>query len=113
MIDPDRRTVTLSDGAVIIPTPKVFALCEYLAANPGHVKTRIQIMDAIGSEYITSDRSVDSLVKLARRAGVRNIVTHHGVGYSWNPKKRAPHRLGRLPWWRRLLLWVKSIPGLN
>ncbi len=82
MIDATARTVTI-DGRAVRPTRMVFELCAYLAAYPGAVRTRVQIMDAVGISCGTTDRSVDSLVARARRFGVSAIQTAHGVGYYW------------------------------
>lgn len=82
VIDGTTRTITI-DGRVVRPQRMSFDLCAYLAAHPGAVRSRIQIMDAIGAEYATNDRCVDTHVKRARKAGVTQIMTAHGVGYYW------------------------------
>ena len=84
MIDPDRMTITTA-GRVLRPPRMVFLLCQYLAANPGFVRSRAQIMDAVGISCGNYDRAVDSLVRRARAIdGLRpHIKTHAGAGYYW------------------------------
>ena len=82
MIDREARTVTVG-GRVIRLQRLGFDLCAYLAEYPGAVRTRVQIMDAIGIPADASDRAIDSHVKRIRAAGVTQIVTAPAVGYYW------------------------------
>ena len=82
MIDRARRTVTV-DGRAIRPPRMMFEMCAYLADHPGAVRTRAQIMDAIGISMNAGDLAIDSHVKRARRAGLTQIKTAYGVGYYW------------------------------
>ncbi|MFT7489502.1 MAG: two-component system catabolic regulation response regulator CreB [Candidatus Promineifilaceae bacterium] len=66
-----------------------FRLIEALAARPGQVFTREQLMDLVWDEPDSSfDRTVDTHVKTLRskmrkiRPDVDVIVTHRGTGYS-------------------------------
>jgi DNA-binding response OmpR family regulator len=82
VIDLEGRTVTTSGQVIRLPRLG-FDLCAYLAAHPGAVRTRVQIMDAIGIPADVSDRAVDSHVARARKAGVVQIATAAAVGYYW------------------------------
>jgi len=84
VIDTARKTVTI-DGVEIKPTKSTWRLCEYLAANPGWVRTPHQIMDAIGMSYNVYDTGVRSAVKRARKEGIACIKTRWGMGYYWEP----------------------------
>ena len=80
----NRETRTVTSGGRVIRLPRLaFDLCAYLAARPGAVRSRVQIMDAIGIPVDVSDRAIDSHVKRARKAGVAQIVTAAAVGYYW------------------------------
>ena len=66
----------------------VFDLIAHLAAHPGRVFSRQQLMDAIYDDYrVVSDRTVDTHVKNLRRAlesaapGESLIESVYGVGY--------------------------------
>ena len=82
-IDPACRTITI-DGNVIRPPRRVFNLCALLAVRPGMVFTRDHIMESLGISLNNYDRSVDVIVKLARRSGVSAIKTSWGTGYFWS-----------------------------
>jgi two-component system alkaline phosphatase synthesis response regulator PhoP len=83
-IDSGRHKVTVDDKPVKLTTTE-FSLLKFLAARPGWVFTRYQIVDAVhGSDYPVTDRSVDvqvvGLRKKLGRAG-KYIETVRGVGY--------------------------------
>lgn len=90
LVDINRRTVTLG-GIPAYLTAAQFDLVAYLAANPGFVRTRRQILEVISpgatGEYY--DRNVDSHVRRSREAfraawGIAEwIETAQGVGYRW------------------------------
>ena len=84
VIDPGRHVVTL-EGEPIELTLTEFGMLQYLAARPGFVRTREQIISAVhGGNTILSSRTVDVHVTALRRklgeAG-RMIETVRGVGY--------------------------------
>lgn len=59
-----------------------------LISNPGFVRSRNQIMDAVyGSGIFVEDRTVDSLIKRFRAkvrcGGYDPIRTRSGLGYAW------------------------------
>jgi DNA-binding response OmpR family regulator len=82
-IDPASRRVRLGDDEVHL-TPTEFDLLVRLAARPGVVHTREQLLaDVWGYPDGTGARTVDSHVRaLRRKLGDRLIRTVHGVGYA-------------------------------
>jgi len=86
-IDPGKHRVQVG-GKPIKLTRTEFNLLRFLAARPGWVFTRYQIVDAIhGSDYPVTDRSVDvQVVGLRKKLGTagKNIETVSGVGYRFS-----------------------------
>jgi DNA-binding response OmpR family regulator len=95
-IDPSRRRVELEDAEVPL-TPLEFEILAVLAAEPGVVFTREQLMDRVwGYRDYAGGRVVDSHVARIRRKlredgqEPRFIRTVHGVGYAFQePAERA------------------------
>jgi two-component system phosphate regulon response regulator PhoB len=83
-IDSKRYRVTVKNKAVDL-TSTEFGLLRFLAARPGWVFTRYQIVDAVhGADYPVTDRSVDvQIVGLRKKLGSAGkvIETVRGVGY--------------------------------
>jgi len=83
-IDPGRHKVLIKDKAVEL-TSSEFGLLHFLAARPGWVFTRYQIVDAIhGADYPVTDSSIDvQVVGLRKKLGSagKYIETVRGVGY--------------------------------
>ena len=83
-IDPGRHKVLVKDNAVEL-TSSEFGLLHFLAARPGWVFTRYQIVDAIhGTDYPVTDRSIDvQVVGLRKKLGPagKYIETVRGIGY--------------------------------
>ena len=83
-IDPGRHKMFVKDKAVEL-TSSEFGLLQFLAARPGWVFTRYQIVDAIhGADYPVTDRSVDvQVVGLRKKLGKagKYIETVRGIGY--------------------------------
>jgi two-component system phosphate regulon response regulator PhoB len=83
-IDSRRHRVTVKNKAVDL-TSTEFGLLRFLAARPGWVFTRYQIVDAVhGADYPVTDRSVDvQIVGLRKKLGSAGkfIETVRGVGY--------------------------------
>jgi len=83
-IDPGRHEVRVGDEPVEL-TFTEFRLLQLLAARPGWVFTRYQIVNAIrGEDYVVTDRSVDvQVVGLRKKLGPAGayIETVRGVGY--------------------------------
>ncbi|MEO6299946.1 MAG: winged helix-turn-helix domain-containing protein [Paracoccaceae bacterium] len=81
-VDPDCRTIT--QGKITVrPTRAEFDIIYYLSARPGFVRSRAQIMDAMGAGEEASDRAIDTHVKRIRAYGIRALKTSRGVGYYW------------------------------
>ena len=86
-VDPDARRVTL-DGAPVELTRTEFDLLATLAAHPGRVYTRMQLMEAAqGDAFEGYERTIDAHVKNLRRKlgddprSPRFVQTVFGVGY--------------------------------
>ena len=82
-LDPTTRRVT-RDGALVHLTPTEFDLLAFLAASPGKVFTREELLGAVwGYDVASGGRTVDSHVRAIRRKlGNDMIRTVHGVGYA-------------------------------
>ena len=88
-MDPARHHVTW-DGAPVSLTVTEFLLLEALAARPGVIKSRNQLMDsAYPDDVFVDDRTVDSHIKRMRRKfrsidpEFSAISTLYGAGYSF------------------------------
>jgi two-component system response regulator ChvI len=88
-MDPTRHRVTW-DGEPVSLTVTEFLILEALAARPGVIKTRNQLMDAAYSDDVfVDDRTIDSHIKRLRRKfraadpGFAAIETLYGAGYSF------------------------------
>ncbi len=83
-IDSGRRAVSAAGNNVDL-TFSEFQVLLYLAARPGWVFTRSQIVDAVrGDNYPVTDRSVDvQIAALRKKLGMHGeyIETVRGVGY--------------------------------
>ncbi|MCD4830207.1 MAG: response regulator [Anaerohalosphaeraceae bacterium] len=83
-IDPGRHKVLVKDKAVEL-TSSEFNMLYFLAARPGWVFTRYQIVDAIhGADYPVTDRSIDvQIVGLRKKLGPtgKYVETVRGIGY--------------------------------
>jgi two-component system response regulator BaeR len=86
-IDEDSHQASIN-GKQLKLSPVEFALLSHLAAQPGRVFSRDQLMSSIYSDYrIVTDRTVDTHVKNLRRkleesgAGNDLIESVYGVGY--------------------------------
>ncbi|MBV7259420.1 response regulator transcription factor [Erythrobacter crassostreae] len=89
-MDPARHHVTWDDRPVSL-TVTEFLILEALAARPGVIKSRNQLMDAAYPDDIfVDDRTVDSHIKRMRRKfrsvdhEFSSIETLYGAGYSFN-----------------------------
>ncbi|HUQ13896.1 MAG TPA: response regulator transcription factor, partial [Novosphingobium sp.] len=89
-MDPERHQVTW-DGAPVSLTVTEFLILEALAARPGVVKSRNQLMDAAYHDAVfVDDRTIDSHIKRLRRKfraadpGFVAIETLYGAGYSFS-----------------------------
>jgi two-component system alkaline phosphatase synthesis response regulator PhoP len=90
VLDLERRNVTIGGLAEHLTT-KEFDLLAYLAANPGRIFTRDQLLSRIwGYDYAGDGRTVDVHVswlrgKLRRGDGHNWFRTVRGVGYAFSP----------------------------
>ncbi|MEO0698101.1 MAG: response regulator transcription factor [Pseudomonadota bacterium] len=89
-MDPARHYVTWDEKPVSL-TVTEFLILEALAARPGVIKSRNQLMDAAYPDDIfVDDRTVDSHIKRMRRkfrvvdTSFSAIDTLYGAGYSFN-----------------------------
>ncbi|MFA6218420.1 MAG: response regulator transcription factor [Erythrobacter sp.] len=90
LMDPARHHVTW-DGRPVSLTVTEFLLLEALAARPGVIKSRNQLMDAAYTDDVfVDDRTVDSHIKRMRRKfrsvdpQFSAIETLYGAGYSFS-----------------------------
>ncbi|MBF0452752.1 MAG: response regulator transcription factor [Candidatus Magnetomorum sp.] len=83
------RSVCINETPVTL-TYSQFQILAYLAAHPGWVFTRTQIVDAVrGDDYPVTDRSVDTqIVGLRKNLGHygKYIETVRGVGYKFRER---------------------------
>ena len=84
-IDPVRFIVTI-DGADIILAKKEFELLYLLAAKPGRVFLRNEILNQVwGMDVIVGDRTIDVHIrKIRQKLGIDCIKTVKGVGYKFD-----------------------------
>ena len=89
VLDPARHVCTWKDKQVPL-TVTEFLILKSLAARPGHVKSRDQLMDAAYGEHIyVDDRTIDSHIKRLRKkfraldSSFVQIETLYGVGYRY------------------------------
>jgi DNA-binding response OmpR family regulator len=89
-LDPERRRVTVG-GADVHLTPTEFDLLALLAARPGVVFSRDQLLaDVWGWRDGSGHRTVDSHIRgLRRKLGATWVRTVHGVGYALEPEAGA------------------------
>ena len=90
-VNADTRLVTVR-GQRIDLTPSEFGILQALAARPGRVFTRMELLDLIqGEAYAAYERTVDVHVKNLRaktEIDPRNpeyVETVYGVGYRMRP----------------------------
>ena len=89
VLDYSRHLCTWTGGPVNL-TVTEFLIVKALAARPGHVKSRDQLMDAAYGEHIyVDDRTIDSHIKRLRKKfkmvddSFDQIETLYGVGYRY------------------------------
>lgn len=81
-VDLDAARVTLADEQLAL-TRREFALLAFLAAHPGRVFTRNELLDRVwGEDFVGTERTVDQHVaQLRAQLGARHIETVRGRGY--------------------------------
>ena len=84
------------DGTAVELTPTEFHLLATLAARPGRIFTRSQLLDALhGVAFETYERAIDSHIKNLRRKlepdprRPRYVLTVYGVGYRFADDRAA------------------------
>lgn len=89
-LDPSRHRCTWR-GSEVTLTVTEFLILQALAARPGHVKSRDQLMDAAYGENIyVDDRTIDSHIKRLRKkfkavdTEFNKIETLYGIGYRYS-----------------------------
>ncbi len=93
-IDVGGRRVTL-DGAAVHLTTKEFELLALLAAEPGRIFTRAQLLAAVwGYDWDGGDRTIDVHISWLRRKlratdGHDFVRTVRGVGYAFEPPEAS------------------------
>ncbi len=85
VIDPVKFLVILN-GTEIILAKKEFELLYLLAAKPGRVFLRNEILSQVwGAEVIVGDRTIDVHIrKIRQKLGIDCITTVKGVGYKFD-----------------------------
>jgi two-component system alkaline phosphatase synthesis response regulator PhoP len=85
VIDASKYTVSVS-GESITLAKKEFELLYLLAAKPGRVFLRNEILEQVwGNEVIVGDRTIDVHIrKIRQKLGVNCISTIKGVGYKFD-----------------------------
>lgn len=83
-IDPVRFIVTINGNEVVL-AKKEFELLYLLAAKPGRVFLRNEILSQVwGTDVIVGDRTIDVHIrKIRQKLGVDCITTVKGVGYKF------------------------------
>jgi len=83
-IDPERFEV-LIDGKNVVLAKKEFELLYLLAAKPGRVFLRNEIMSQVwGNDVIVGDRTIDVHIrKIRQKLGIDCVTTVKGVGYKF------------------------------
>ncbi len=79
----DKKTVTI-DGNPVNLTPTEFSLLHLLMTNRGKVLSRQQVMDAVWTDVVVTDQTVNvNITRLRKKLGpyARNIVSRTGFGY--------------------------------
>ena len=89
VLDSNRHACAWKESPIDL-TVTEFLLVKALAARPGHVKSRDQLMDAAYGEHIyVDDRTIDSHIKRIRKkfkvvdGDFSQIETLYGVGYRY------------------------------
>jgi two-component system alkaline phosphatase synthesis response regulator PhoP len=84
-IDPVKFMVTI-DSADVVLAKKEFELLYLLAAKPGRVFLRNEILSQVwGNDVIVGDRTIDVHIrKIRQKMGVDCITTVKGVGYKFD-----------------------------
>lgn len=92
-VDAGRRVVIL-DGVTIEVTTLEFDLLQFLAARPGRVYSRENLMREVwGEDRVVDTRSIDSLVSRLRRKLEPDAVDHRFIQTVWGAGYRFAEEL--------------------
>jgi DNA-binding winged helix-turn-helix (wHTH) protein/Tol biopolymer transport system component len=81
-LDPQRRLLTRSDGAVVTLTPKAFDALVHLAEHAGELVTRAALTDVLWPSTVVEENNLSQQISLLRRAlGAGYIATVARRGY--------------------------------
>ena len=85
VIDPEKFEV-IANGESVVLAKKEFELLYLLAAKPGRVFLRNEILNQVwGNDVIVGDRTIDVHIrKVRQKLGMDCITTVKGVGYKFN-----------------------------
>jgi two-component system alkaline phosphatase synthesis response regulator PhoP len=85
IIDPEKFEV-IANGVPVILAKKEFELLYLLAAKPGRVFLRNEILNQVwGNDVIVGDRTIDVHIrKVRQKLGMECITTVKGVGYKFD-----------------------------
>jgi two-component system alkaline phosphatase synthesis response regulator PhoP len=85
VIDREQYLIIKGDERIDLPR-KEFELLALLAAKPGKVFTRDEILEKVwGSEVVVGDRTIDVHIrKLREKIGEESIKTVKGIGYKFD-----------------------------
>ncbi len=93
VIDIDAREVRYQDRSIVL-TATEFRILEFLAARPGRVVSRDEIIDAaLGQNTAVMDRTIDVHITALRRKlgpGSDLIETVRGFGYKFRDRSEEP-----------------------
>jgi two-component system alkaline phosphatase synthesis response regulator PhoP len=81
------KFVVFKDGQPLQLPKKEFELIDLLMSKPGHVFTRLTILNKVwGEDVVVGDRTIDVHVrKLREKLGDNYIKTIKGIGYKFEP----------------------------
>ena len=81
------KFVVFKDGQLLQLPKKEFELIDLLMSKPGHVFTRLTILNKVwGEDVVVGDRTIDVHVrKLREKLGDNYIKTIKGIGYKFEP----------------------------
>ncbi len=97
LLDPARRTLAGPGGVAIDLKPKVFDTLAALAARPGEVLAKRELLEAVWPGVVVEENNLNQTISALRKAleegkkdGRRLIVTVPGRGYQFVPHVFAP-----------------------
>jgi DNA-binding response OmpR family regulator len=84
----EARYQVFKGGTEVVLTPAEFQILQTLAAKPGVVYSRLQLLkSSLGDAYLNYERTIDSHISHLRKkieddtANPKYILTVHGIGY--------------------------------